>query len=49
MVIAGPDPAIHDAFREGTSFVRFLKGSIIMDAWVKPAHDRKEGKAGENE
>jgi hypothetical protein len=38
-VIAGLDPAIHDAFRHGMFFVSFSEWRFIMDARVKPAHD----------
>jgi hypothetical protein len=43
MVIAGLDPAIHDA-TPITRSVLMCRPRFIMDARVKPAHDR--GKAG---
>jgi hypothetical protein len=38
VVIAGLDPAIHDAMTNGKT-VRFVEFQSIMDARVKPAHD----------
>jgi hypothetical protein len=40
-VIAGLDPAIHDEVRR-MQLVRFSVQKRIMDARVKPAHDRGE-------
>jgi hypothetical protein len=38
-VIAGLDPAIHDAFQRARLNVRFRKTPIMMDARVKRGHD----------
>jgi hypothetical protein len=38
-VIAGPDPAIHEATPHRQALRPFLL-RVIMDARVKPAHDR---------
>jgi hypothetical protein len=39
MVIAGLDPAIHEASRARQDVVAGYAPKLIMDARVKPAHD----------
>jgi len=39
VVIAGLDPAIHDASQRLQAAVRLSALQLIMDARVKPAHD----------
>ncbi len=38
-VIAGLDPAIHEANRHRETYARFCLRHVIMDARVKPGHD----------
>jgi hypothetical protein len=40
-VIAGLDPAIHEAFPKAWPNVRLSMTHFIMDARVKPAHDAR--------
>jgi hypothetical protein len=39
LVIAGLDPAIHDAIQHARLYVRLPELHFIVDARVKPAHD----------
>jgi hypothetical protein len=39
VVIAGLDPAIHEALPYCTAFESFPELHVIMDARVEPAHD----------
>jgi hypothetical protein len=38
-VIAGLDPAIHDAFQQAPPKVRYPMTHFIMDARIKSGHD----------
>ena len=38
-VIAGLDPAIHEAAQQTWNSIGFIWGTSLMDARVKPAHD----------